>query len=136
MLDNRDISWEDTLDPQACNTNPDDYVWASRDPQRTYAFYINATSKKRFILFYFSSMQWDNTKNGGFSSADVTWLPVHPSYLTNNLQMQEATTKSVFKHYQALVEIRKHNTFIHGEFESKAISDKVFAFKRYGHIIM
>jgi alpha-glucosidase len=35
MLDYRDISWEDTLDPQACNTNdPNNYKDASRDPQR------------------------------------------------------------------------------------------------------
>lgn len=76
-------------------------------------------------------MQWDNTKNGGFSSADTTWLPVHPSYTTNNLQIQEAAAKSVFKHYQALTAIRQHNTFIHGDFESKVISDKVIAYKRY-----
>lgn len=36
MLDYRDISWEDTLDPQACNTNdPENFKDASRDPQRT-----------------------------------------------------------------------------------------------------
>ena len=38
MLDYRDITWEDTVDPQACNTNnpsPDVYKGYSRDPQRT-----------------------------------------------------------------------------------------------------
>jgi alpha-glucosidase len=56
MLDHRDISWEDTLDPQACNTNdPKNYKWASRDPQRT-PFQWDGTVKKalnRIILFSF-----------------------------------------------------------------------------------
>lgn len=29
------ISWEDSVDPQACNSNPDRYYDLSRDPART-----------------------------------------------------------------------------------------------------
>lgn len=29
------ISWEETVDPQGCNTNENDYEAASRDPART-----------------------------------------------------------------------------------------------------
>jgi alpha-glucosidase len=29
------ISWNDTVDPAGCNTNPNDYNTASRDPART-----------------------------------------------------------------------------------------------------
>lgn len=35
MEDYRDISWEDTTDPWACNSNPIDYKDLSRDPNRT-----------------------------------------------------------------------------------------------------
>jgi hypothetical protein len=35
MLDYRDISWEDTVDPAACNTNREVYKKFSRDPERT-----------------------------------------------------------------------------------------------------
>jgi hypothetical protein len=35
MLDYRDISWEDTVDPYACNTNQEVYKKFTRDPVRT-----------------------------------------------------------------------------------------------------
>lgn len=35
MTDHREISWEDTTDPQACNTNSSYYKEVSRDPVRT-----------------------------------------------------------------------------------------------------
>lgn len=35
MLDFDDISWKDTKDPAACNTNPQVYKLYSRDPERT-----------------------------------------------------------------------------------------------------
>lgn len=35
MTDYRDISWEETQDPQACNTNDTYYQEVSRDPVRT-----------------------------------------------------------------------------------------------------
>jgi alpha-glucosidase len=46
MLDKRDISWEDTQDPQACNAGIAQYVNVSRDPERT-------------------PFQWDATENAG-----------------------------------------------------------------------
>lgn len=46
MLDKRDISWEDTKDPQACNAGRDKYQSQSRDPNRT-------------------PFQWDSTINAG-----------------------------------------------------------------------
>jgi glycosidase len=54
VLTNIPISWEDTLDPQACNTNPQVYYEKSRDPART-------------------PFPWDDSKNGDFSKADKTW---------------------------------------------------------------
>lgn len=46
MEDKSDISWEDTQDPQACNTDEDTYKTRTRDPNRT-------------------PFQWDATKNAG-----------------------------------------------------------------------
>jgi len=46
MVDKRDISWEDTQDPQACNAGKEQYANLSRDPERT-------------------PFQWDATKNAG-----------------------------------------------------------------------
>ena len=33
-------------------------------------------------------MQWDKTKNAGFSTAETTWLPVHPDFSTVNVDAQ------------------------------------------------
>lgn len=64
------ISWNDTVDPQACNQDPDTYDAVSRDPART-------------------PFQWDTTKNAGFSTAYKTWLPVADGYKTVNVKSQK-----------------------------------------------
>ena len=47
MEDKLDISWEDTQDPQACNSDPEHYLPLSRDRNRT-------------------PFQWDNSTNAGY----------------------------------------------------------------------
>ncbi|XP_041776082.1 maltase 2-like [Anopheles merus] len=112
MIDHRDISYEDTLDPQGCNLGPEGYRWASRDPQRV-------------------PFQWDDTYNAGFSRAPRTWLPVHPYYRQTNLLKQQEAEYSHYKFYLDAVAMRKDRVFTHGEFKSHAFGDGVFAFVRY-----
>uniref|UniRef100_A0A182K2M2 alpha-glucosidase n=1 Tax=Anopheles christyi TaxID=43041 RepID=A0A182K2M2_9DIPT len=112
MVDHRDISYEDTLDPQGCNLGPVDYKWASRDPQRV-------------------PFQWDDTFNAGFSRAPRTWLPMHPYYRQTNLLKQQEADYSHYKFYLDTVEMRKERVFTHGEYRSHAFGDGVFAFVRY-----
>lgn len=104
-------SWEDTKDPAACNTNPSVYQKYSRDPERT-------------------PFQWDETTNAGFSIAAKTWLPVHANYVDINLKKQRAATKSHFKFYKRLMELRKLDTFQHGDLKILALNQNVFAFVR------
>lgn len=112
MLDYRDMSFEDTLDPQGINAGPENYKWASRDPERT-------------------PFQWDATANAGFSATTgKTWLPVNPNYETLNLALQKAAPKSFFKFYQKLAELRKHEAFVNGDFRTYAFDENVFAFRR------
>ncbi|GAB1869739.1 alpha-glucosidase [Camponotus japonicus] len=88
MLDKRDISWEDTQDPQACNAGKDKYRSLSRDPNRT-------------------PFQWDATKNAGFSKANHTWLPVHGNYIELNLAKQKIANESHYKIYTSLIKMRQ-----------------------------
>ncbi|GAB0089225.1 maltase 1-like [Sergentomyia squamirostris] len=112
MLDNKDITWEQTKDPQACNrNNPDELEQFSRDPERT-------------------PMQWDATTNTGFTTG-TPWLPVHSNYVTLNLAVQKSSEFSTYQFYKKLVTLRQTDTLIYGAYESKVMAnDNVFAYRR------
>ncbi|XP_053660688.1 maltase A1-like [Anopheles marshallii] len=78
------ISYNDTVDPAACNAGPDRYQYTTRDPERT-------------------PFQWDSTKNAGFSTADHTWLPVSPNYTEVNVEKQLTAERSHLRVYRQLV---------------------------------
>lgn len=113
MEDNRDITWEDTQDPQACNTNRDVFQEHTRDPVRT-------------------PFQWDSSKHAGFSPENAidTWLPVHSNYEEINLAAQKEDPNSMFKLYQKLIQLRKGHTFRHGDLKTFVLTNNVFAFTR------
>ncbi|XP_039447932.1 maltase 2-like [Culex pipiens pallens] len=112
MEDFRDMSYEDSRDPQGCNLGEENYMWASRDPQRT-------------------PFQWDDTFNAGFSSAPRTWLPMHPLYRQTNLLKQKEADYSTYHFYVDALKLRKDRVYTHGEFRSRAYNDDVFAFVRF-----
>lgn len=79
------VSWNDTVDVQACNqANEDNYLEFSRDPART-------------------PYHWDNSSNAGFTTGPNTWLPIADDFIEINLQAQKDTTKSHFKVWALLV---------------------------------
>ncbi|KFB43815.1 AGAP006019-PA-like protein [Anopheles sinensis] len=112
MVDYRDMSWEDSVDPQGCNVGPEQYRWKSRDPQRT-------------------PFQWDDGFNGGFSLANKTWLPMYPYYRETNLRKQLEADWSHYRVYTEAAKLRRHRVFREGHFRSKALNENVFAFVRY-----
>ena len=67
---------------------------------------------KRFWPFYpgrdgcRAPMQWDASRNAGFSHAEP-WLPVHPDYMERNVLAQREETDSLFHFYQKLLKLRK-----------------------------
>lgn len=113
MTDNNDITWAQTDDPQACNTNEKDYKLHSRDPVRT-------------------PFQWDDTVQAGFSTnATWTWLPVNPNYKTKNLKAQKAATKSTFKLYKDLIKLRDNHVLTHGAIDTLSMNNnEVFGYLR------
>lgn len=111
MLDFRDISWDDTTDPWACNSNPNDYKELSRDPQRT-------------------PFQWSSAINAGFNIGTPTRIPVHPNFTENNLESQKISPESHYKYYKQLLQLRKNKAFVEGDFVSKDLSENVFGYSR------
>ena len=90
MEDKLDLTWEETMDPQACNADPETFQKLSRDPNRT-------------------PFQWDDSKHSGFSTAEKTWIPVNDNYKKLNLARQQSTSQSHYKIYQGLTEMKKNS---------------------------
>ena len=76
-------------------------------------------------------MQWDTSKNAGFSTADKTWLAVNPNYKDINVASALANPDSIFYTYQKLIELRKtQDWLIDADFELLETTNKVFAYIR------
>lgn len=115
MLDNRrGISYQETVDPQACNLNEtNNWRDASRDPQRT-------------------PFQWDDSKWSGFSSGNTKpWLPIHPNFHELNLKAQKSFERSTYKFYLELSKLRKDHILIYGDFKATVVGQNVLAYSRY-----
>jgi len=52
-------------------------------------------------------MQWDNTKNAGFSAADHTWLPIPPSAAQYNVSFESNDSSSILSFYKHLLALRQ-----------------------------
>lgn len=113
-LVNTNLTWEQTVDPSACNTNdPIGFESFSRDPART-------------------PFPWDDSKNAGFSTADKTWLPVNTDYTTMNVKTQSAATNSHLKIFKKLTKLRKHSVLRQGEYEGLLVNDdNVIIYRRW-----
>jgi oligo-1,6-glucosidase/alpha-glucosidase len=63
-------------------------------------------------------MQWDGTKNAGFSSAQKTWLPVHENHKTINVETEAQATNSLLNTIRKLLKIRNEEpAFSEGSLE-------------------
>lgn len=105
------ISWENTIDPQGCDQDPDTYDKLSRDPART-------------------PFQWDDSRQAGFSTSNKTWLPVADSYKTVNVKKEKLDPNSHLNVFKKLVQMRKTKAVLQdGSFESVAATN-LLIFKR------
>lgn len=111
-MTNQWLSWEDTVDPAACNSNPDIYERFSRDPERT-------------------PFHWNGGKNAGFSTGDKTWLPVADNYKEINIEKEEADARSHLKVYNSLKDLRRLKTFRDGGIVVKTLGKNVVGVLRF-----
>lgn len=105
------ISWTDTVDPAACNTNATVYESFSRDPERT-------------------PFQWDDTTSAGFSSNAHTWLPVASNYRTVNVRTELAGANSHLQCYRKLMALRSSPQLQQGTVGMFPINDNLLVIIR------
>lgn len=111
-MENVHLTWEETVDPPACNSNPQVYESRSRDPART-------------------PFPWDNSTNAGFTSGSKTWLPVGTNYKTVNVKAQEQAENSHLKIFKRLTKVRKQPVFKKGSYiGALSNSNNVYSYKR------
>jgi alpha-glucosidase len=112
VLEDTKVSWNDTQDPWACNSDPEHYYEISRDPSRT-------------------PFPWDDSKNGGFSKANSTWLPIAENYRTANVKVQEEATNSHLKIFKLLTKLRKRTVMKSGSYSGTLSNNKnVYVYRR------
>ena len=58
-------------------------------------------------------MQWDETRNAGFSAASHTWLPVNPDYPTLNVAAEWSQPDSLLNTIRELLHIRQAEPALH-----------------------
>lgn len=85
----------------------------SRDPERT-------------------PMQWNSGVGAGFTTlnAEETWLPIHPNYVSINVQSQREQPRSTYKYFQSLTTLRKTRALREGSFNLTVVNENVLAYTR------
>lgn len=77
-------------------------------------------------------MQWDATKNAGFSTGDHTWQPVNPNYTTINAADQVKDPQSVYRYNQRAIALRRADpAFVYGDYQDlDPANEHVFTYTR------
>jgi len=62
-------------------------------------------------------MQWDNSANGGFTSAVTPWFAVHPNHNEVNARQELADPNSIYHYFRQMIELRKRTpAFVYGDY--------------------
>jgi oligo-1,6-glucosidase len=78
-------------------------------------------------------MQWDSTKNAGFT-AGTPWIKVNPNYKTINVAREEKDPNSCLNYFRNLVALRKQNkVLVYGKYTLlDKDNPKIYAYTREG----
>ncbi len=77
-------------------------------------------------------VQWSNTKNAGFTTADKPWFYINENYWQVNVEDQEKDKNSILNFYRKLIKFRKqYNVVRDGIYkEYYAESNKIYCYER------
>ena len=86
-------------------------------------------------------MQWDNSKNAGFSENEniKSWIKLTGSQAVTNVKNQLNDEKSIFAHYKKMIDLRQNGKYsdclIYGEFIPVPLeNEKIIAYvRKYGN---
>jgi len=110
MRNHQSISFEETVDVVALDAGADAYAKVSRDPFRT-------------------PMQWNNSRNAGFTSAKIPWLPL--TYNEQNAMSQMTRMTSIWNTIQQLGRLKKSSTaLLNGSIDFPVVDEAIFSFTR------
>jgi oligo-1,6-glucosidase len=77
-------------------------------------------------------MQWDESPNGGFTTAAKPWLAVNPNYKDINASQSVADPNSIYNYFKRIIELRKRTpALVYGDYRDlDPQSSSVFAYTR------
>ncbi|KAH6997603.1 family 13 glycoside hydrolase [Ilyonectria sp. MPI-CAGE-AT-0026] len=106
--------FKDTADATTIESLKREYQLKSRDNART-------------------PMQWDATRNAGFTTGDSPWMRVNDNYREINAASQTEDPASVYRCWRTVLDTRKAHKeiFVYGDFQLvDEAHEKVFAYRR------
>jgi alpha-glucosidase len=78
-------------------------------------------------------MQWNTSKNAGFSTSNTTWLPVASDYKTVNVAVETPDHESMLNWYKRLIELRRINPALYeGSMQMLNPNENVVSYLRKG----
>lgn len=77
-------------------------------------------------------IQWDDTKNGGFSTV-APWIKTNPNFKEINIESALKDQNSIFFYYQKILKYRKDNkTLVYGQFNVvNELDSPIFIYERF-----
>jgi oligo-1,6-glucosidase len=89
-------------------------VLSNRVNAEEYLFHMRKTSRDHSR----TPMQWDDSPNGGFTTAAKPWLALHPNYKEINAKQEVADQNSVYSYFKQMLELRKKTlAFVYGDYK-------------------
>ncbi len=63
-------------------------------------------------------MQWNDSHQAGFSTAEQTWLGINQNYKSINVEKQEQESDSILAYYRAMIQLRKSSeVLVYGSYD-------------------